>query len=160
MKNKAMIYVLIIFFISCTPKKEQVREGELGTVFLSESDSVCLKKKRLVETVLNFPDVIRYSRLQNVRKAFDTIFIAFNENDMHCILPPYIQQGDTLAVMTENDPINTIKKPIYEVKEMVIIGDSAYVYFEFDITGAIAYGSLRQLNEQWVPDSSFVMGVR
>ena len=161
MNNILLGFLIVVFlFFSCTQKKDKLRENESTMVALLETDSLCLKKKNLVETVLNYPDVIRYSRLKNVRKAFDTIFIIFDEGDVNCILPPYIQQGDTLKVTYKNDSINTIEKPFYELKKMDITGDSAYIYLEFDISGALAYGSLKRINKQWVPDSNFVTGVR
>ena len=161
MNNILLGFSIVIFlFFSCTQKKDQVREDESITVALLEIDSLCLKKKKLVETVLNYPDVIKYSRLKNVRKAFDTIFIIFNDDDINCILPPYIQQGDTLRVTYKNDSINTIEKPFYEFEKMGISGDSAYVYLEFDISGALAYGNLKQTNGQWIPDDNFIIGVR
>lgn len=126
----------------------------------SEADPKCIQKKKLVETVLNYPDVIRYSKTQIVRKKFNTIYISFYENDLKCSSPTFIQRGDTLIFRKTNDSINTVKMPVYEFKALDILDDSAYVYFEFDITGAVAYGSLKKINEQWVPGSIFVIGVR
>ena len=159
--KKFLFFTIVVFiFLSCIQNKEKAKEDESITTASLEPDPLCLKKKKLVETVLNFPDVIRYSRLRNVRKAFDSIFIIFNEDDLNCILPPYVQQEVTLEVMYKNDSINTVEKPFYEVEKINITGDSAYIHLEFDISGAIAYGSLKQINDQWVPDSNFVIGVR
>lgn len=113
-----------------------------------------------METILNHPEFIKYSRLQNVKKVFDTIYIVFSKNTFKCILPPYVQQGDTLKVVYNNDSLDTVETPVYELTEMEIKDDSAYVLLKFDISGAIAYGNLKYINEQWVPDSNFVIGVR
>jgi hypothetical protein len=150
-----------LVFLSCIQKRDKKELNEIAiTGDLTRADTLCLEKKKLVETVLNLPDVVRYSRLRNVRKAFDTIYIIFNNDDIDCVLTPYIQQGDTLKVINETDSINTIENPVYELIKINIIGNSAYVHLEFDISGAIAFGSLTRLYEEWVPDSTFVTGVR
>ncbi|UII34894.1 hypothetical protein LVD17_13865 [Fulvivirga ulvae] len=161
MKNISLIFIVVLsVFLCCTHDKKDINSKKPIAMVNIEFDSICLDKKKLIETVLNNPDLIRYSRLKNVKKVFAVILIDFNSDYDDCKLPPYIQGGDTLEIKSEKDSVNTMNIPIYEFKEVNIVGDSAYIYVEFDISGAIAYGSLSRLKGDWVPDSAFIMGVR
>lgn len=161
MRTGLFLAAVIFIFWGCIQNHNREKQSESTAEAFLGPDTLCMKKKELVETILNYPDFIRYSRLRNVRKAFDTIYIIFDRDDLNCILPPYVQQGDTLKVIYKSDSVDTIKEPIYEIKKNDIVSDTtAYIHIEFDVSGAIAYGNLKQIDGQWIPDSDFVIGVR
>lgn len=155
MNNQVILSAITIFLMSCSQIKNHEGRNDKQIV---EPDSLCLKKKKLTEAVLNYPDFVRYSKLLTVKKSFDAIFITF-EDSIDCVFSSYVQQ-EVLELIEKKDSINTIGIPVYEIKALSVSGDSAYVHMEFDITGAIAYGSLLQSNGKWIPDSTFVIGVR
>lgn len=161
MAKAFFLSIIVSILYACTQEKHNESDAKsiTGDVFI-EQDSFCLKKNMLIDTVLNHPDVIRFSKLQAVRKAYDTIYINFIKDDINCIKHPYLQKGDTLKVIYTSDSINTRKAPIYEFSKIDIQGDSAYVVLEFDITGALAFGSFKQISGKWLPDSNFVVGFR
>ncbi len=151
--------LLLVVLCDCKQKKEPLTSEVFKTETPHTLDSNCLHNNELVKIVLNNVHLIRYSKMRNVRDRFDSIHIVFSQ-DYRCLIPPYTQNGDTLNILKKSSPLDRTEFPIYEFKTLNFFGDSAYVHLEFDLTGAISFGSFLRRNEQWVPDSNFVVGVR
>src|SRR3970040_1992414 len=127
--------VLIFNLIGCSNQKSNP-DKQLPTDLSSvKAHSIFLdrKKVQLVETVLNLPDVIRFSKLEFIRKKYGKVYIFIGDNEGADSTPPIMQNGHSLSVLSSLDSI-TDTKPCYVFDKIEIRGDTASVRMRFDIT--------------------------
>ena len=117
------------------------------------------KKISLIETVLNMPDVVRFSKLEFIRKKYGKIYILLKDEESMDDAPPIMQNGQLLSVLNSPDSIAD-NKACYVFENIELGDDAASVRMTFDITGAIAFGNLNYIDEHWVSDDEFMVGVR
>ena len=117
------------------------------------------RKIELIETILNMPAVMRFSKLEFIRKEYDEISILAKDYEIIDKGPSIRQNGQSLNVLSSADSIPD-NKPCYVFDKLELHGNAAYVRMTFDITGAIAYGQLNYIDGRWIPDGDFTVGVR
>jgi hypothetical protein len=121
-------------------------------------DSVDQKKIDLVETVLNLPKVIKFSKVEQLRNNHKTIYIYFDRNEFKSI-PMIVQEGRRLTVLKKLDSLNNEKVACYRFR-IKLNHTTAVVQLSMEVTGAIAYGNLNYIDGHWEPDKNFVVGVK
>lgn len=156
-----MCLCLVLILIGCSNRKSNPDEQLPTDLSAIEAHANLPDKKKveLIETVLNLPDVIRFSKLEFIRKKYGKIYIFLKDDEGMDSVSPIMQKGQLLNVLINSDSI-TDNKPCYVFDKIELQGDSAYVRMTFDITGAIAFGNLNYIDEHWVPDDEFMVGVR
>lgn len=159
---KMCLYVIVILnLFACFDQKSNADKQLAATDSIPTKVQPNLdeKKIKLVETVLNLPGVIRFSKIEFIRKKYGKVYILLEYTGKNDTLPIIMQSGKPLHVLHSADSI-TEDTPCYIFEKMEILGDSAYIRMKFDITGAMAFGSLKYTDRQWVPDKEFLAGVR
>jgi hypothetical protein len=155
---KVNLFIAAAFcFLSCVGKNQvsnSSNENHLDSLS-SRQDTTINKCVSLVETVLNLPDLIRFSKLDLVKEEHSKIFVAVDGCGK---IPPIAQNGKMLDVLG-TDSVD-VDLPVYLFQKFEIHGDSAYVLVLFTYTNATAIGSLKFDNSHWVPDKNFLIGVR
>jgi hypothetical protein len=116
--------------------------------------------KELVETVLNLPGVIKFSKADYIQEKYGNISIYFSQDSIANSIPPIFQNGNPLELVYNLDTVDVAEKPCYVFTKISISNNDAYLYMTFDITGAIAYGNLKYIDGKWSPDKEFIVGVR
>ncbi len=161
-KRNMKIFLIIIlgfnigcFKINTSDYREYPKDlGKTQDISLSDK-----KKAQLIETVLNLPSVIKFSKLKLIQEKYNNVYIILKRSDFNDSIPPIMQNGNRLMVLNSLDSLNTEEVPCYLFK-MDIKNDTAFVNLFFGITGALAYGNLNYIKGHWVPDKNFVVGVR
>jgi len=156
--------VLILNIIGCFNARSSSGDKELlkdlsGNI-KDDSSLTDRKKIQLVETVLNLPDVIKFSKLEITRKKHGDIYILLKDDEFKDDVPTIIQQGHQLSVLRSLNSIDASDKPCYVFTRMELKGDTAYVQMIFDTTGLLVFGKLNYIGDHWVPDRDFKVGVR
>ena len=127
---------------------------------ISHSNPIEAKTKQLVETILNLPAVIKFSKTEFIQEKYGPISIYFDQDTIGRNISTIFQRGRSLQLLHRLDSINSEVRPCYVFTKITINHDEAYAYMTFDITGAIAYGNLKYIDGNWLPDKDFVIGVR
>lgn len=153
--------IVLLNLLACFNQKNKASKQTTATdsIPVKVHSQLNAKKIELIETVLNLPDVIRFSKLEFIRKKYDEVYILLEGIEDTGSIPSIRQSGKSLAVVYSMDSIIQ-NKPCYVFDKIEIQGDSAYVRMTFDITGAIAFGNLKYTGRHWVPDKNFMVGVR
>jgi hypothetical protein len=146
--------VAAFFFLGCVGKGQVSTESQSIDSLTNRQDATprCVS---LIETVLNLPDLIRFSKLDLVKEKHDKIFVAVDGCEG---IPPIKQNGKALGIL-KIDSVDT-DLPVYLFQKLEIHGDSAYVLVLFTYTNATAIGNLKFDNGNWVPEKNFLIGVR
>lgn len=154
----AVILSLFACFKENSRSDKAVRVDEDSTSSTQAHSDLDEKKLALIETVLNMPDVIRFSKIDLVRKKYGPIYIFIDHVEMKDVTS-IVQNGNPLRVLHSLGSV-TEGRPCYVFDRIQIYDDSARVRMKFDITGAIAFGKLKYTGQEWVPDKEFLVGVR
>jgi hypothetical protein len=156
---KIYFYVILIVGInSCETGKSKQRET--SNVDQVREDSLVNKKKvLLIESVLNLPTVLVFSKVRLYKERREKIYILLQEDEFKGYTPSIIQDGQQLGILHSLDSTQAETLPCYRFK-MDLSGDKASVSLFQETTGAIAYGDLNYINGHWVPDEKFTVGVR
>lgn len=136
-------------------KTVSVADSTSSTKVHSDLDQ---KKLALIETILNMPAVIKFCKIDLIRKEYGKIYIFIDHAEMKDITS-VVQSGNSLHVLHSRDSVYE-NIPCYVFDRIQIHDDSARVRMKFDITGAIAFGKLNYTGQEWVPDKEFLVGVR
>lgn len=152
--------ILIIVLAECGNPQRRESKLTVAASGISHSPSIEEKTKQLVETILNLPGVLKFSKVDLIQKTYDTIYIHFTQNATVKSSFPISVKGKQLTLLHNLGSIKTEEKPCYIFTEIKIKNNDAYAYMIFDITGAIAYGNLKYTNGKWLPVKEFVTGVR
>ncbi|QHT67618.1 diacylglycerol kinase family protein [Rhodocytophaga rosea] len=162
MKHSFLTSILIIALGACSQSK--VNEQHVNDSINSRSDSAVtrdnsissdFKKKQLIETVLNIPDVIRFAKFENLKNKYGSIFIYIDQLPSEDIHFPIIQAGYSLQVLNTNP---TPDKPCYIFKIIDYTENAAKVLVTLDMTGLMASGQLIYIDGRWIPDKNFIVG--
>lgn len=156
-----MCLCIVLMLIGCSNHKSS-SDQQLPTDLSSTKVHSNLQDERkieLVETILNLPDVIRFSKLEFIRKKYGKIYILLKDDGSMDSVPAIMQNGQLLNILNSSDSIAD-NKPCYVFDKIELRDNSAYVRMTFDITGAIAFGNLNYIDKRWVPDNEFMVGVR
>lgn len=152
--------VLLILLTRCGKPHEN--GSTLTTLDTPTTDSVSMGSttKQIVETVLNLPAVIKFSKADFIQKKYGAISIYFSQDSVAESISSIFQNGNSLKLVQSMDTIDSAEEPCYVFSKITIDNKDAYVHMTFDITGAIAYGNLRYIDGKWLPDKEFLVGVR
>ena len=158
---KMCLYLILVFNIDgCSNFKSTSDEAPKDLISNVKGDSSLIDKKvKLIETVLNLPGVIKFSKIKFIGEKFDSVFILLKDSEFKDNTPSIVQDGYRLSVLHNLGSLDTTEQPCY-IFNMEFKGDTASVQMTFDITGAIAVGKLNYIKGHWVPDSEFKVGVR
>jgi diacylglycerol kinase len=161
-KHSVLISILLVMLGACSQSKVQEQQTIDSThsqnhAAVSKVDSTATdsKKKQLVETILNMPDVIRFAKFETVKKQYGSIFIYFEPASAD-INFKVIQAGHPILVVNNIIP----EKPCYVFKIIDYNESAAKVMLTLDMTGLIVFGQLMYTDGRWVPDKNFRVGVR
>jgi hypothetical protein len=152
--------ILTLSLTECRKPHEKENELTLPDSLITNSASRNAKTKQLVETILNLPTVVKFSKADFIQEKYGTISIYFMQDTIAANISSILQKGRPLKLQHHLDSINAEERPCYVFKKINIKNDEAYVYMVLDITGAIAYGNLKYIDENWLPDKDFLIGVR
>ena len=159
---RVALYLVIIFGLFACLKENSGSDKAVSAAsatFTAEVHPRLHEKEvALIEAILNMPDVIRFSKIDLIRKKYHTVYILLDHPDMKDITS-ITQRGHSLHVLQNHDAV-TEGRPCYVFDRIEIYNDSARVRMKFDITGAIAFGKSRDTNQKWVPEEEFPVGVR
>jgi len=157
---KRFLYLGLLFSIlGCNIIKANDKKLSKHFSQVKEDSSLNSKKVRLIQTVLNLPGVLRYSKVKLYRKNKKNIYLLLQANEFNNSIPSIFQDGYPIIILHKLDSLSHEKLPCYHIK-IEITGDKAFVNLFFDITGAVAYGNLNYTDGSWIPDEKFVIGVR
>ncbi|HEX5170896.1 MAG TPA: hypothetical protein VFW11_17095 [Cyclobacteriaceae bacterium] len=117
------------------------------------------RKIQLVENIMNLPDVIRFSKLEFIRKRYGKIYVLIKDDEGVNNVSPIMQNGHWLNALSSSDSVADTK-PCYVFDKIELRDNAAHVRMAFDITGAFVIGNLNYIDERWVPDDEFMVGVR
>lgn len=158
MTTKLQTVIVLALFACVDPKTSDKHQSTVEQVAV-ESDTLLLEAKiQVIETVLNLPGVIYFSKVDYISAKYGRIFLLFESPEIPN-LPPIMQRGKELQILTVKDSV-TQSMPCYVFDILEIENDSALVRMRFDLTGAIARGKLVKSNGTWVPEENFLVGVR
>ncbi|HEY5746009.1 MAG TPA: hypothetical protein VIU12_08040 [Chryseolinea sp.] len=133
---------------------------EFGVEKLINNSASREREKGAIETVLNMPDLIKFSKMAFVRERHKTVYLFIKPDPLTHSNALILQNDIPLSIVHSIDSLNTEETPCYVVKELSISGDEADILVLFDYTGAMAYGKLLYMKNKWVPDPEFIVGVR
>lgn len=153
----------LVFFIFLTKCGKPHENGSKLTASEPQTtDSVVIDStaKQIVETVLSFPAVIKFSKVDFIQKKYGPISIYFSQDSVAETISSIYQNGHSLKLVRSISTIDTTEEPCYVFSKIAIGNNEAYVYMTFDITGAIAYGKMKYIDGKWSPDKEFLVGVR
>ena len=156
---KICVYLVLLLNISGCNNVKSDKELSKDLSYIKQDSSLDRKKVQLIETVLNLPGVVRFSKVKFFRMDNKKIYILLKENEFEDDISSIIQDGQQISVLHSLDSLNTEEFPCYRFK-MELKGDKAFVNLFFEVTGAIAYGNLNYTDGHWVPDEKFIVGVR
>lgn len=150
--------IVLMFSVSIGCSKNRVEQRD-DTMMVAKDDSAIVDSRlnELVQTILNLPGVVKYSKVEFIREEYDEIFVRFD--------PPSPTFGDSV-ILQKTFSLKVIKdvvspnKPCYVFKKIDIQGNNAYVLLHFDITGFICRGTLNYVEGKWMPDKTFKIGYR
>lgn len=112
----------------------------------------------LVTDILNLPSVIKFSRVEAVRKQYGRIYgrvYGFNlEQDSVEIQ----QQSNKVFFVQALDSVSAGKVPCYVFNKIIILKDTAEVQLTFPMTGFLAFGKMYFKNGHWHPTKEFRAG--
>jgi hypothetical protein len=146
-----MLLVIVTLFSSAC-SQNRTKEGAA-----QDSVVIDLKLAELVQTVLNLPAVVKYSKLDLIRREYQKVYVSFDS----AALKP-----DTSIIYQKGLPLEVIKLkqdfegPCYVFEKIVIHENTAYVSLYFKVTGFISSGKLTYANGKWIPDKNFTIGYR
>lgn len=152
--------VFFIFLTKCGKPHENGSELTASESPTTDSVVIDLTAKQIVETVLNLPAVIKFSKADFIQKKYGTISIYFRQDSVAESISSIYQNGYSLKLVQSVDTIDTVEEPCFVFSKITIGNSEAYVYMTFDITGAIAYGKMKYVDGKWSPDKEFIVGVR
>lgn len=154
--------VLIFNLIGCSNHKSNPNNLSPSQVtpIKAQSNSLDKKKIQLIETVLNLPGVIKFSKLEYIRRKYGNVYILIEGNKDKDSISSIVQNGRSLSILRSLDSLRASDHPCYVFEKIDVRNDSAYVRMVFDITGAMAFGNLNYVDGHWVPDPEFIVGVR
>ena len=158
-----LIAVIVINLLGCLNiKTKEINKLSSDSTMDRKVDSILIDRKKiqLIENILNLPDVIKFSKLEFIRKKYHSIFIVLKGNEFRGSRPRIIQNGYELGVLHSSDSLHTTGQPCYVFTRLEVKGDTAYVQMILDITGTLVFGKLIYSGDRWVPDREFVIGVR
>lgn len=153
-----------LVFLICLTKcgKPHENRSKLNASEPPTIDTVLIDStaKQIVETVLNLPSVIKFSKADFIQKKYGPISIYFSQDSVAKSISSIYQNGYSLKLVQSVDTIDTAEEPCYVFSKITIDNNEAYVYMTFDITGALAYGKMKYIEGKWLPDKEFLVGVR
>ena len=153
-----------LVFLICLTKCGKPHESahKLPELDAPTTESILMDStaKQIVETVLNLPAVIKFSKADFIQKKYGAISIYFSQDSVAESVSSIYQNGHPVKLVQSIDTIDTSEKPCFVFSKITISNNEAYVYMTFDITGAIAYGRMKYVDGKWSPDKEFLVGVR
>jgi len=151
-------FIILIFSVSTGCSKNKVEQLD-DTLIVTKNDSVIVDSilNKLVQTILNLPGIVKYSKAEFIQKKYDKVFVRFDQQGATFSDSVIFQNGYSLKVI--KDTVSS-DKPCYVFKEIDIHGNHAYVQLHFNITGFICRGTLYYVEGKWVPDKTFQIGYR
>ncbi len=158
-----LTHLSIILYFICACVSLPSREKQVSDTLSSDTVIVSAAKEQLIETILNNADLIRFSKMNLVRKEFDTLYLFIGGSDVYEDAKMNIQQqGYSIKMLKDLDGFNSSERPCYVFKKLVISedGKSADIFLTFDLTGAIAIGQLVYKNDKWVTAKDFFIGTQ
>jgi hypothetical protein len=153
-----LVVVLVANIIGCFNVKSNDNSKILAEA-TKDSTLTDKKKIQLIETILNLPAVIKFSKFEIIRRNQIEIHLLLKPDEFDSI-PNITQNGYRLSILHRIDSLKMSEQPCYVFPKMEIKGDTANVQMVLDITGLITNGKLYYVNGKWVPDKKFVVGVR
>jgi hypothetical protein len=151
-----IIFLFFIIFFACKSDNNDIQQ-------IIKNDDNQLNnntenKFKLIKTVLNHPVIIKYSKIELIKKNFKNIYLL---NNLELNQNSIILVGDTkISLLDENSKINFESYPCYFFERLEINEKEANVLMFFDITGAFAEGKFYLFNGEWIPSDNFKIGVR
>lgn len=154
-----ILFVVLFILFSC--KKENTKQIIIDSkeeVKVYQKDDEDELKLNLINTVLNHPLVVDYSKIELIQSKFNTIYIINNlglqENSLVLI------KDIKLTLLNEKTKIDLEVNPCYFFESFEIKNDKAYVLMFFDVTGVFVEGNFILNNNVWIPSDNFRVGVR
>jgi hypothetical protein len=153
-----LVVVLVANIVGCFNVKSK---GNSTILAEATKDSALTDKKKiqLIETILNLPEVIKFSKFEIIRRNQIEIHVLLKPDEFDSI-PNITQNGYRLSILHRIDSLKMSEQPCYIFPKMEIKGDTADVQMIFDKTGLLAYGKLYYVKDKWELDKKFVVGVR
>lgn len=152
----ALIVLAFSVSVGCSKNRDE-RAGD--TLILTKNDSVIVDSRlnELVQTILNLPGVVKYSKAEFIYKEYGEVFVRFDPLGSTFSDSVIFQRAYSLKVVKDTIPSD---KPCYVFEKIDIHGNNAYVLLHFNITGFICRGALNYVDGKWIPDKTFQLGYR
>jgi hypothetical protein len=159
-KNMKISLALLLMFAAtgCFFNTKSETKKTTGNEVLIQADSMDRKKAALIESVLNLPEVIKFSKIKLIKEKRQHVYILLKGDEFSGPVPRLAQDGYPLTILHSTDSL-TSDEPYYRFS-MQVKDNTAYVNLFFEITGAVASGNLTYRDGRWTPDKDFRTGVR